>query len=161
MDPAASIEYGNLISGAAPMKCRSHSPRNFQEPLSFRRGRNGSGAPPFRVFSQHQRAARLFLRRISTPRATSSPWATTCPFIWARCPCRSRQRSARLKLGPGDVALLNDPYAGGTHLPDLTMVMPVFAARSPAAAVLHRQSRAPRRYRRRARGLDGPFARNI
>jgi N-methylhydantoinase B len=33
-------------------------------------------------------------------------------------------------LGPGDVALLNDPYAGGTHLPDLTMVMPVFSARS-------------------------------
>jgi N-methylhydantoinase B len=35
-----------------------------------------------------------------------------------------------LTLGPGDVALLNDPYAGGTHLPDLTMVMPVFAGRS-------------------------------
>ncbi len=35
-----------------------------------------------------------------------------------------------LRLGPGDVALLNDPYAGGTHLPDLTMVMPVYAARS-------------------------------
>jgi N-methylhydantoinase B len=34
------------------------------------------------------------------------------------------------QLGPGDVALLNDPYAGGTHLPDLTMVMPVFAASS-------------------------------
>jgi N-methylhydantoinase B len=33
---------------------------------------------------------------------------------------------AALKLGPGDVALLNDPYAGGTHLPDLTMVMPVY-----------------------------------
>jgi N-methylhydantoinase B len=32
-----------------------------------------------------------------------------------------------LQLGPGDVALLNDPFAGGTHLPDLTMVMPVFA----------------------------------
>jgi N-methylhydantoinase B len=35
-----------------------------------------------------------------------------------------------LTLGPGDVALLNDPYAGGTHLPDLTMVMPVFPSRS-------------------------------
>jgi N-methylhydantoinase B len=35
-----------------------------------------------------------------------------------------------LRLGPGDVALLNDPYAGGTHLPDLTLVMPVFAAGS-------------------------------
>src|SRR3984885_974597 len=27
---------------------------------------------------------------------------------------------------PGDAVLLNDPYAGGTHLPDFTMVMPVF-----------------------------------
>lgn len=35
---------------------------------------------------------------------------------------------AALRLGPGDAALLNDPYAGGTHLPDLTMVMPVFLA---------------------------------
>lgn len=33
---------------------------------------------------------------------------------------------AALPLAPGDVALLNDPYAGGTHLPDLTMVRPVF-----------------------------------
>jgi N-methylhydantoinase B len=28
-------------------------------------------------------------------------------------------------LEPGDVVLLNDPYAGGTHLPDLTLVSPV------------------------------------
>src|SRR6201998_664989 len=33
---------------------------------------------------------------------------------------------AALTLEPGDIALLNDPFAGGTHLPDLTMVMPVF-----------------------------------
>ena len=33
---------------------------------------------------------------------------------------------ADLRLGPGDVALLNDPYRGGTHLPDITMVAPVF-----------------------------------
>ena len=31
-----------------------------------------------------------------------------------------------LKLRPGDLAILNDPYAGGTHLPDITMVLPVF-----------------------------------
>jgi N-methylhydantoinase B len=36
----------------------------------------------------------------------------------------------QLALGPGDIAMLNDPYAGGTHLPDITLVMPVFAARS-------------------------------
>src|SRR3569833_2908623 len=33
---------------------------------------------------------------------------------------------ADLHLAPGDVALLNDPYRGGTHLPDITMVAPVF-----------------------------------
>src|SRR2546426_854812 len=30
-----------------------------------------------------------------------------------------------IELGPGDIAMLNDPYAGGTHLPDITLVMPV------------------------------------
>ncbi|RME75620.1 MAG: hydantoinase B/oxoprolinase family protein [Planctomycetota bacterium] len=29
--------------------------------------------------------------------------------------------------GPGDAVLLNDPWEGGTHLPDLTVVSPVFA----------------------------------
>ncbi|HWS74355.1 MAG TPA: hydantoinase/oxoprolinase family protein, partial [Quisquiliibacterium sp.] len=29
-------------------------------------------------------------------------------------------------LRPGDVWVLNDPYAGGTHLPDITVVTPVF-----------------------------------
>ena len=36
-------------------------------------------------------------------------------------------------LAPGDVVLLNDPYAGGTHLPDLTLVSPVHLGGSPAA----------------------------
>ncbi|HEX4340007.1 MAG TPA: hydantoinase B/oxoprolinase family protein [Polyangiaceae bacterium] len=31
-------------------------------------------------------------------------------------------------LVPGDVYVLNDPYNGGTHLPDVTVVTPVFAA---------------------------------
>ncbi len=30
-------------------------------------------------------------------------------------------------LRDGDIAMLNDPYAGGTHLPDITLVMPVRA----------------------------------
>ncbi|MBI2914058.1 MAG: hydantoinase B/oxoprolinase family protein [Chloroflexi bacterium] len=29
-------------------------------------------------------------------------------------------------FSPGDVVILNDPYLGGTHLPDITMVSPVF-----------------------------------
>jgi N-methylhydantoinase B len=40
---------------------------------------------------------------------------------------------------PGDIVMLNDPYLGGTHLPDITMVSPVFlggedaSIRPPAA----------------------------
>ena len=33
----------------------------------------------------------------------------------------------------GDIAILNDPYLGGTHLPDVTMVSPVFAEEGPRA----------------------------
>ncbi len=36
---------------------------------------------------------------------------------------------AALQLAPGDVAILHDPYEGGTHLPDVTMVQPVYAGR--------------------------------
>ncbi len=31
-----------------------------------------------------------------------------------------------VKMGPGDIVMLNDPYEGGTHLPDITLVSPVF-----------------------------------
>ncbi len=32
---------------------------------------------------------------------------------------------AEVDIAPGDVVALNDPFAGGTHLPDVTLVMPV------------------------------------
>ncbi len=42
-------------------------------------------------------------------------------------------------LSPGDAFALNNPYAGGTHLPDITVVMPVFAGKpSPAFFVAAR-----------------------
>lgn len=37
-------------------------------------------------------------------------------------------------LGPGDVALVNDPFRGGTHLPDITAVAPVFIRHSKTPA---------------------------
>src|SRR6201984_3450528 len=49
-----------------------------------------------------------------------------------------------LTFEPGDIALLNDPFAGGTHLPDLTLVMPVFVAtrRTPPFFVASRAHHA-------------------
>ncbi len=35
---------------------------------------------------------------------------------------------------PGDIVMLNDPYLGGNHLPDITMVSPIFVEESSAKA---------------------------
>lgn len=41
---------------------------------------------------------------------------------------------AALTLGPGDVAIVNDPFQGGTHLPDITAISGVFLGKSKKAA---------------------------
>lgn len=43
---------------------------------------------------------------------------------------------------PGDVIILNDPYRGGTHLPDITMVSPVFAGETACFFVASRAHHA-------------------
>ncbi|MGH1417750.1 MAG: hydantoinase B/oxoprolinase family protein [Hyphomicrobiaceae bacterium] len=39
-----------------------------------------------------------------------------------------RDKHGRIDMNPGDVFMLNAPYNGGTHLPDITVVTPVFDA---------------------------------
>lgn len=49
----------------------------------------------------------------------------------------------KLALLPDEIAVLNDPYCGGTHLPDLTMVMPVYlGSRRPLFFVASRAHHA-------------------
>ncbi len=36
------------------------------------------------------------------------------------------------RVGPGDTIVLNDPYRGGTHLPDMTLISPVFGDENPS-----------------------------
>jgi 5-oxoprolinase (ATP-hydrolysing) len=40
------------------------------------------------------------------------------------------------RMSPGDVYVLNDPYHGGTHLPDVTVITPVYLAASESAEPL-------------------------
>lgn len=51
---------------------------------------------------------------------------------------------ASMESVSGDVAMLNDPYRGGTHLPDITLVAPVFVGkdRKPAFYVANRAHHA-------------------
>ena len=48
------------------------------------------------------------------------------PVHLGSMPMSVRAAIAAIAFAPGDIAVLNDPYAGGTHLPDITMVLPVF-----------------------------------
>jgi N-methylhydantoinase B len=48
------------------------------------------------------------------------------PVHLGSMPMSVRSAIDMLQLGVGDIAILNDPFAGGTHLPDITMVSPVF-----------------------------------
>jgi N-methylhydantoinase B len=48
------------------------------------------------------------------------------PVHLGSMPMSVRTAIRRVDLSRGDIAILNDPYAGGTHLPDITMVLPVF-----------------------------------
>jgi 5-oxoprolinase (ATP-hydrolysing) len=48
------------------------------------------------------------------------------------------------KLKPGDTYMLNAPYNGGTHLPDITVVTPVFGEETSFEARRHPEVRAKR-----------------
>lgn len=48
------------------------------------------------------------------------------PVHLGAMPMSVKAAAERLNMQPGDMAILNDPYAGGTHLPDITLVLPVF-----------------------------------
>ena len=48
------------------------------------------------------------------------------PVHLGAMPLSVRHATEAFDLGPGDVAILNDPFRGGTHLPDITAVSAVF-----------------------------------
>ncbi|MCI0485539.1 MAG: hydantoinase B/oxoprolinase family protein [Blastocatellia bacterium] len=78
------------------------------------------------------------------------------PVHLGSMPMSVRAALDTLQLGPGDIAVLNDPYAGGTHLPDVTMVAAVYggqpsaishqpsATANPQSAIRNPQSTDPR-----------------
>jgi N-methylhydantoinase B len=56
------------------------------------------------------------------------------PVHLGSMPMSVRAAVEALEFEPGDIAILNDPYAGGTHLPDITMVLPVYVGKSKSPA---------------------------
>jgi len=66
------------------------------------------------------------------------------PVHLGAMPLSVRAAMDAFTLGPGDIALLNDPFRGGTHLPDITVVAPVYipGARKPSFYLANRAHHA-------------------
>ncbi len=51
---------------------------------------------------------------------------THIPVHLGAMPLSVKAALSKLTFGEGDIVLLNDPYEGGTHLPDITCITPLF-----------------------------------
>lgn len=78
------------------------------------------------AYSSNIKERRDFSCAIFDARGQAVAQAEHLPVHLGSMPMSVQAALERLSLEPGDSVLLNDPFAGGTHLPDITMVDPVF-----------------------------------
>jgi N-methylhydantoinase B len=80
------------------------------------------------AYSQILNSSRDFSTAICDPDGRLIAQAEHVPIHVGALPFAARSVTAAFKdnIRPGDVMLLNDPYHGGNHLPDLTVFVPVF-----------------------------------
>ena len=102
--------------------------RGLQQPVHVDRRADGRDAAEHRLLGQHQGAARLLLRGVRRRRRAGRqrPAHAGASGLDGRVRAHDPASCAATRMRPGDVCALNNPYNGGTHLPDITVVMPVF-----------------------------------
>ncbi|MFQ5667957.1 MAG: hydantoinase B/oxoprolinase family protein, partial [Candidatus Binatia bacterium] len=96
------------------------------------------------AFSPNIKERRDFSCALFDARGAMVAQAAHIPVHLGSTPLSVRAAIERVPMAPGDVVMLNDPYAGGTHLPDVTVVAPVFlpGERVPFAYVANRAHHA-------------------
>ena len=106
---------------------RSDHARGVQQPVHVDRRADGRVAAEHRLFGQHQGAARLLLRGVRA----DGTLVANAPHMPVHLGSMDRAvetiiRENKGRIAPGDVYVINAPYNGGTHLPDITVCTPVF-----------------------------------
>lgn len=76
-------------------------------------------------YSANIKERRDFSCALFTPDGDLLCQAAHVPVHLGSMPASVAAALERLTIEPGDAVLLNDPFAGGTHLPDITMITPV------------------------------------
>ncbi len=77
------------------------------------------------AFSPNIKERRDYSCAVFTGQGELLAQAAHIPVHLGALPATMRRVLPAFPLAPGDVLLLNDPYWGGTHLPDLTLIAPV------------------------------------
>ena len=94
-------------------------------------------------FSPNIRERLDFSCAVFDPQARMVAQAAHIPVHLGSMPASVEYAIAEFEdINQGDVIVLNDPYRGGTHLPDITMVSPVFAASEIAFFIASRAHHA-------------------
>jgi N-methylhydantoinase B len=78
------------------------------------------------AFSPNIKERRDYSCALFNPQGQVIAMGDHMPVHLGSMPMSVRAAIDRLNFEIGDIAMLNDPFAGGTHLPDITMVMPVW-----------------------------------
>ena len=93
-------------------------------------------------FSPNIKERRDFSCAIFDAHGETIAQADHLPVHLGSMPMSVKAALAAHQLRPGDMVMLNDPYAGGTHLPDVTLVAPIFAGDDAEHAAFYVANRA-------------------
>ena len=107
LDPIELTVFNNLLASAA-------------EEMGFTLGRA--------AYSPNIKERRDFSCAVFDAEGRMVAQAAHIPVHLGAMPASVRVARERHTFESGDLVIFNDPYLGGTHLPDVTMVSPVFVA---------------------------------
>lgn len=80
----------------------------------------------FSAFSPNIKERKDFSCALFTVRGESFAFGTHIPVHLGAMPLSVQAALSEVRLEQGDMVILNDPYRGGTHLPDITLIAPLF-----------------------------------
>ena len=121
---------------------RSGAARDLQQPVHGHRRADGRDARQHGELREHQGAPRFLLRAV---RRATGQLIANAPHMPVHLGSMGESVQEILRrrgrdMQPGDAFALNAPYAGGTHLPDVTVVMPVFLGAAQARSSSSRRA---------------------
>jgi N-methylhydantoinase B/oxoprolinase/acetone carboxylase alpha subunit len=80
----------------------------------------------YSAFSPNIKERKDFSCALFTAEGESFAFGTHIPVHLGAMPLSVKTALSEVRFQPGDMAIVNDPYRGGTHLPDITLISPVF-----------------------------------